>query len=104
MMRAFLISDNLDSLIGMRLAGVDGVVVKGPNEANLAIEEAIKDHDIGILIFTEKAAEWAYEQVRLLREKGSLPLIVEIPDRHGMKREADFLTSYVREALGVNIE
>jgi V/A-type H+-transporting ATPase subunit F len=56
------------------------------------------------LIFTEKAAEWAYEQVRLLREKGSLPLIVEIPDRHGMKREADFLTSYVREALGVNIE
>jgi len=103
-MKAFLISDNLDSLVGMRLAGVEGVVVKGPDEANLSIEEAIKDPDVGILIFTEKVAEWAYEKVKFLREKGSLPLVVEIPDRHGMRREADFLTSYVREALGVNIE
>jgi len=103
-MRAFLISDNLDSLVGMRLAGVEGCIVKNANETSLAIEEALKDTEIGILIFTEKTASWASKQVKFLREQGHLPLIVEIPDRHGMKREADFLTSYVREALGVNIE
>ena len=32
-----------------------------------------------------------------------LPLIVEIPDRHGTGRKADFITSYVNEAIGVKL-
>jgi len=30
--------------------------------------------------------------------------VVEIPDRHGTTREADFLTKYLHEAIGVKIE
>ncbi len=32
-----------------------------------------------------------------------LPLIVEIPDRHGTGRKADFITSYVNEAIGLKL-
>jgi len=41
--------------------------------------------------------------VRGLRERGELPLVVEIPDRHGTSRPQDFLTAYVRDAIGVNL-
>ena len=39
-----------------------------------------------------------------LRERGELPLVVEIPDRHGTQRGPDFLTRYVRDAIGVKME
>ena len=44
----YLISDNIDTLTGMRLAGVDGVVVHERSELKNAIEEAMQDKTIGI--------------------------------------------------------
>ena len=45
----------------------------------------------------------AEDAVRQLRERGELPLVVEIPDRFGTKRGPDFLTKYVQEAIGVKM-
>lgn len=38
-MKMYLISDNVDTLTGMRLAGVEGVVVHGRKEAKAAVEK-----------------------------------------------------------------
>jgi len=103
-MRAYLISDNHDSLVGMRLAGVAGEEAHGPEETARAVQEALQMEDVGILLITEKAAATIPDLVRDLREKAKLPLVVEIPDRHGTTREADFLTKYLHEAIGVKIE
>lgn len=102
-MRAFLISDNLDSLVGLRLAGIEGLVARGPDEVAGAIRSALEDPELGILVLTEKIAESVPDLVQSLRERGELPLVVEVPDRHGMHRAADFLTAYVRDAIGVNL-
>lgn len=102
-MRAFLISDNHDSLVGMRLAGIEGVLVHTPDETCDAVKQALKIRDLAILAITEKAAEMAQEIVQQLRERGELPLVVEIPDRFGTKRGPDFLTRYVQEAIGVKM-
>ena len=32
-----------------------------------------------------------------------LPLVVEVPDRHGTGRKPDFITSYVNEAIGIKL-
>ena len=45
----------------------------------------------------------AEEIIQQLRERGDLPLVVEIPDRFGTKRGPDFLTRYVQEAIGVKM-
>ena len=50
----YLISDNIDTLTGMRLAGVDGVVVHERNELREAIENAMNDKTVGIILLTEK--------------------------------------------------
>ena len=102
-MKAFLVSDNHDSLVGMRLAGVQGYLVHNSEEAFDAIENVLKQKDIAILAITEKAAEMAPNLIQQLRERGELPLVVEIPDRHGTKRGSDFLTRYVQEAIGVKM-
>jgi len=102
--RAFLVSDNHDSLAGLRMAGIGGVVVSGAEDARAALRSSLEQKDLGILLVTEKVAAWVPEDVRRLRESGELPLVVEIPDRHGTSRGQDFLTRYVRDAIGVKME
>jgi V/A-type H+-transporting ATPase subunit F len=88
----------------MRLAGIEGVVVHERDEVIEAVDSASKMDDIAILAITEKAAETIPDIMQRLREHGDLPLVVEIPDRHGSKRGSDFLTRYVRDAIGVKME
>ena len=53
-MKMYLISDNVDTLTGMRLAGVEGSVVHERNELKEALDKALADKEIGILLLTEK--------------------------------------------------
>ena len=46
-MKMFLISDNIDTYTGMRLAGVEGVVVHEREELHRALEEAINNKENG---------------------------------------------------------
>ena len=45
-MKMYLISDNVDTYTGMRLAGVDGVVVHEKQELRDALETAMNDKSI----------------------------------------------------------
>jgi V/A-type H+-transporting ATPase subunit F len=40
------------------------------------------------------------DEIKLNRK---MPLIVEIPDRHGTGRKKNFITSYVNEAIGLKL-
>ena len=53
-MKMFLISDNTDTCIGMRLAGVKGVVVHTYTEVKEELYTALDDKSIGIILITEK--------------------------------------------------
>ena len=88
----------------MRIAGIPGILAHGREETLKAAREALEQDDLGILVLTEKAAAEIPDVVRELRESGELPILVEIPDRHGTKRSPDFLTRYVQEAIGVKVE
>ena len=102
-MKMYLISDNIDTQTGMRLAGVDGVVVHEREELRTALETALADKEIGILLLTEKFGRDFPEIIDNVKLERKLPLIVEIPDRHGTGRKPDFITSYVNEAIGLKL-
>ena len=102
-MKMYLISDNIDTQTGMRLAGVDGVVVHERDELRTALETALADKEIGILLLTEKFGRKFPEIIDDVKLHHKVPLIVEIPDRHGTGRKPDFITSYVNEAIGLKL-
>jgi V/A-type H+-transporting ATPase subunit F len=103
-MQAFLVSDNHDTLVGMRIAGIPGVIAHGREEIEGTVRTALEQEGLGLLVLTEGAAAQIPDLVRELHQSGELPLLVEIPDRHGTKRPPDFLTRYVQEAIGVKVE
>lgn len=102
-MKMYLISDNVDTLTGMRLAGVDGIVVHEREELKEALEGAIHDQTIGIVLLTEKFGREFPDLISEMKLKRKMPLLVEIPDRHGTGRKKDFITSYVNEAIGLKL-
>ena len=102
-MRMFLISDNVDTLTGMRLAGIDGVVVHEKQEIKQAVDEVLSQKDIGIILMTEKLGKEIPELVDDIKLNRKQPLLVEIPDRHGSGRRPDFITAYINEAIGIKI-
>lgn len=102
-MKMFLISDNIDTRTGLRLAGVDGVVVQGQEEVSAALEKAMADKDIGIILITEVLVELIPEVISDIKLNRSRPLIVEIPDRHGTRRPSDYIMGSVNEAIGIKL-
>ena len=101
-MKFFVISDNTDTQIGLRLTGIEGTVVHEAEETDRAILQAAARKDIAVLLITENLVQLCKETVyRIKRECRNL-LVVEIPDRHGHRSE-DAIAAYVREAIGVKI-
>lgn len=102
-MRMFLISDNVDTLTGMRLAGIDGVIVHERQEITQALTDVLNQKDIGIVLLTEKLGKEVPELVNDIKLNRTFPLLLEIPDRHGSGRRPDFITAYINEAIGIKI-
>ena len=102
-MKMYLISDNVDTYTGMRLAGVDGVVVHERGELKESLERVMKDKTVGIVLLTEKFGREFPDILDQFRLERKMPLLIEIPDRHGTGRKKDFITSYVTEAIGVKL-
>ncbi|MCH1981776.1 V-type ATP synthase subunit F [Ruminococcus sp. OA3] len=102
-MKMYLISDNVDTQTGMRLAGVEGVVVHEREELRHALENALADKDIGIILLTEKFGREFPEIIDEVKLSHKLPLLIEIPDRHGTGRKPDFITSYINESIGLKL-
>lgn len=102
-MKFYLISDNVDTMMGMRLAGIEGVIVHEDKEVRNVLTKAMDMEDVAVILMTERLVQLCPELVYDLKLNRKQPLIVEIPDRHGSGRAKDSITRYVREAIGVKI-
>ena len=72
-MKMYLISDNIDTYTGMRLAGVEGVVVHERDELREALDRTIADKEIGIILLTEKFGREFPEIIDEVRLHHKLP-------------------------------
>lgn len=100
-MKFFLLTDDADSLIGMRLAGIEGKYVTSREEA-LAQIESSANNGVGILLMTPGVSALCRDMLIELKKRNR-PLIVEIPDSDPGHNSADSVTDYIRDAIGVKI-
>lgn len=103
-MRAFLISDNIDTLTGFHLSGINGVVLHNSQLIMDKLDELQKNPEISIIIITELAAEKVQDKVREIKISKKLPLIVEVPDRHGSRKDRNYILKYIEQSIGLKIK
>lgn len=102
-MRMYLLSDNEDTLMGMRMSGVEGVVLHQEDKIREKLSELMKEDDIAVIMMTSGVMNQIRETVYDLKLKCTRPLIIEIPDRHGNGRTKDSISQYVKDAIGVEM-
>lgn len=102
-MKMYLISDNVDTLTGLKIAGFDGVVAHTEDEVKEALSDCVKNTDIGILLITEKIEEDFKETINSFKQVRRYPIIVSVPDRHGSRKGADYITNFVAQSVGLKL-
>lgn len=102
-MRFELISNSRDAIVGMRLAGIVGTLVRTEAEAEKALDEAVKKEDVAIILINEGLENKIPDTVNNFKNNGGKPLVVVIPDGKSEGRETNSITKYINEAIGLKI-
>jgi V/A-type H+-transporting ATPase subunit F len=99
----YVLSDNTDTWVGMKLAGVDGIVLHTVEEVEEKVRELLDSEETGIVLITEKLRLMCAEYINNLMMTRKKPLFLEIPDRHGFGRSKSSITDYIKKSIGLNI-
>ena len=101
-MKMYVFSADEDTLTGLRLAGVEGVLVTSAEAFAQSAEAVLRRGDVGILLVT-RALSLLYPDEVLQLKKNRSVLVTEIPDPAHLTAEDDSITRYVRDAIGVSV-
>ncbi|MEG0177746.1 V-type ATP synthase subunit F [Anaerorhabdus sp.] len=102
-MKVFCISDNVDTQLGLRLAGIEGVVVHERQEVLDALDKCIANPEIVIVLMTTKIVNTCPDIISNMKLNYQKPLLVEIPDRHGSAKVGETIDKYISEAIGIKL-
>ena len=93
-----------DTATGLMLAGVKKIFSPGKNPVS-TFNEIKEEDDIAILLITEKIAEDIDKYLKDFRVRNSVPIIVEIPDKSGHRKDhVDYVSHLIKKAVGIEIE
>jgi vacuolar-type H+-ATPase subunit F/Vma7 len=92
-----------EAVLGFSLVGVEGKTATTAEEVNLALDEALADDEIGIVLVTQDMAALVEARMDYLKLRSTVPLIVEIPGPEGVSPDQPSLSDVVLRAIGVKI-
>lgn len=101
-MKYFVIGDE-DTVLGFGMVGVEGKAVDGEEETRAALDTALGDPDVGIILITERSAAAQRSLVDKYMFSRRFPLIVEIPDYRGPMEGRPSLRELVNQAIGIKL-
>ena len=99
-MKMFLISDNIDTQMGLRLAGIEGVVVHDAASFEAAFKAVLSDEGVGIILLTSIVYNYDRERITQLKLENGRQLIVEISDRHKSHEVQHMIDETISKIVG----
>ncbi|MCK8059887.1 MULTISPECIES: V-type ATP synthase subunit F [unclassified Fusibacter] len=98
-MKTLLITNASDTRVGMRLAGIEAVMVTSGEETLVRLKEAIENPQVGLVLLTDGIVDSCYEEVMALKLVEKDTMILTIPDPGQPFK--DHIAQYVRESIGI---
>lgn len=98
-----LVIGHPEAVLGFSLVGVHGEVVTTAAEANQALDGALADSNVGIVLVTEDVARLITARMEQLKLHSTIPLVVEIPSPEGRDADQPSLADVVLQAIGIKL-
>ena len=92
-----------DTAIALRLGGLHEVYV--PKDNLISLWNNITERtDVGIVFITEQLVEELGNHLNDYRIRETLPLVIELPDKKGRKKDhVDYISHLIKKAVGVEV-
>ena len=101
-MRSIIVTDNDETVIGLRLAGVEGKLVKNDESVLMIIDELIMNENIGIIMITQNIFTKNQEELLLRKLKEKETLIIEIPG-FNEKPKKSLISEHIQSSIGLKL-
>jgi len=102
-MYRFLVVTDPESADGYRLAGVDVVEAKGPEEARTILPDLVFRDDTGIIAVKEEFMAGLDPKLLGRMERTHRPIIIPIPSGERKGEGVGYVEALLRRAIGYNI-
>lgn len=102
-MKSYVLTDNIYTLVGMQLSGVEGQLIKPADSFDTVFNEVIKNDEIGILMIAPKLIEANQKKVDNVRFNQAVPLIVEISGADEYKDNQNKITETIQQAVNISV-
>jgi V/A-type H+-transporting ATPase subunit F len=99
-MKSYLLCKNKETLISLRLAGIEGRLFKEDEKFEESIESLIEDKEIGIIIISEDIADENRDYVMEKKIQSKDTLIIQIPEPDGSKN-SDYIMEHIQKTIGI---
>lgn len=93
---------HLQAVQGFALAGVGGTAVENAAEASLALDNALADSSIGLVLITSDAVNWIRSRFESLQASIEQPVLVEISAPGQGIQGMTSLRKIVQDAVGIH--
>ncbi len=98
-MKSLLLTASNDARLGFRLAGIESQIISDGQELLAAVDKAIANPDIALILITSEVADSVRQQLLDIKLKTKNTSILLIPEPH-----SDFsnhIEQYVNQAIGI---
>ncbi|MGN1039533.1 MAG: V-type ATP synthase subunit F [Oscillospiraceae bacterium] len=99
-MKFFLLTKDVQSYIGFRLAGIDGKVIKDGTTFLKRLGEVCSDASIGVILVTDELVNESKEQFLKIKAQSSKP-IIEIPACDSEYSVKESIDGYISDVIGI---
>jgi len=92
-----------EAVLGYSLVGVGGQAATSAAEVNQALDDALENSEVGIILVTEDVAALIEPRMDDLKMHSTVPLVVEIPAPGEAQPDKPSLSEVVKRAIGIKI-
>lgn len=99
----FMVIGDYETVLGFRLAGVQGILADGRQQALDALHQVLASNDIGVVLMTETLAKSVRDEFEARLYGHGFPLLLEVPDALGPQPDRLSVEDVVRKAIGMSL-
>lgn len=101
-MKSVVLADQKETIVGLRLAGIEGILINDTQEVIPKVKVLINDSSVGTIMITQalfKANQEALLEIKLkLKEK----MIIKIPG-FNEKMEESLIYDHIKDSVGLKL-
>lgn len=101
-MKSFVLCEKKETLLSMRLAGIEGKILSSQEETEQSIEELLIDESIGLILVSENILNLSRDYIMDKKMSQKKTLIVQIPEPEGLQ-DKEYIMKYIKNSIGIKI-